>query len=261
VGVAEKGWANVQLTVRQPPGHSSVPPATTAIGILSRAIARLEAAPFPARVSGTGPVAAMFKALAPSLPLHLRAIFANMWLTSPIVRAVMLGQPQTAAMVRTTTAVTVVSGGTKANVLPSTATAIVNHRIEPSETVASVLARDAAIIADPRVVVTPEPDALEPSPLSSHTCAAFRVISGAVLGIYDRTIVAPALMIGNTDTRHYWGLAEQLYRHCPVEMHRSETAMFHGVDERIRVDSLARLCAFYARVVLTAAAAGPEGGL
>jgi carboxypeptidase PM20D1 len=249
VCVAEKGFVNVELRVRQAPGHASNPPAHTAIGVLARAITRLEANPFPAHLETRGPVHELFAAVAPSLPAGLRAVFRNGWLFGPILRRVLLAQPGTAAMVRTTTAVTLASGGTKANVLPSEARAVVNHRIHPSENVAEVLRRDAAVIDDARVELTARTGTVEPSPVSSHTCAAFHLIRAAVLDIYDRTIVAPGLLVGNTDTRHYWALAAQLYRHCPIELSKAETAMFHGVDERIGIDTLARLCAFYARVV------------
>ena len=40
IGVAEKGYLTLRLTARSPGGHSSVPPPSTAIGRLSRAIVR-----------------------------------------------------------------------------------------------------------------------------------------------------------------------------------------------------------------------------
>jgi carboxypeptidase PM20D1 len=52
IGVAEKGYLNLRLTVAGEGGHSSTPPAETNVGILSRAVARLEATPFPARLEG-----------------------------------------------------------------------------------------------------------------------------------------------------------------------------------------------------------------
>ena len=91
---------------------------------------------------------------------------------------------------------------------------------------------------------------------------------GAVRGVFGERVeagaeralsIAPGLMLGNTDTRHYWGLATDIYRHCPIELRVrglaadapavGTTAMFHGRDERISIDNLARLAAFYAAVL------------
>jgi len=57
------------------------------------------------------------------------------------------------------------------------------------------------------------------------------------------------MMLGNTDTRHFWDCASNIYRHCPTELKMVETAMFHGKNERVRTSNLVRLCAFYAKVL------------
>jgi acetylornithine deacetylase/succinyl-diaminopimelate desuccinylase-like protein len=70
-------------------------------------------------------------------------------------------------------------------------------------------------------------------------------------------VVAPGTMLGNTDTRHYWGLTaggSTVYRHCPTQLDLERVAMFHGRDERIEVGNLARIAAFYAASMLLAAA-------
>lgn len=71
-------------------------------------------------------------------------------------------------------------------------------------------------------------------------------------------IPAPALMMGNTDTRHFWGCAEDIYRHCPTELTLAETAMFHGKNERVSVGNLARLCAFYVGVIVGGQSQGAQ---
>jgi carboxypeptidase PM20D1 len=268
VCVGEKGHVNVELSVACEAGHSSAPPVGapgTSIGILARAITRLEASPFPAHAS---PASAMFEALLPGItsPLH-RLVFANLWASWPLVRALQLLQPASAAMLRTTTAVTMARAGIKSNVLPPLATCVVNHRIHPRDSVASVLARDVSVIGDARVRAVAA-DPLEPAPVSSTASAGFRAICGAVRCVFGERVeagaeralsIAPGLMLGNTDTRHYWRLATDIYRHCPIELRVrglaadapvvGTTGMFHGRDERISIDNLARLAAFYATVL------------
>ncbi|MGH7855106.1 MAG: M20/M25/M40 family metallo-hydrolase, partial [Candidatus Binatia bacterium] len=52
IGIAEKGYLSLSLTAETSGGHSSIPPAETAIGIVTRALRKIEAEPFPSRLSG-----------------------------------------------------------------------------------------------------------------------------------------------------------------------------------------------------------------
>jgi carboxypeptidase PM20D1 len=168
------------------------------------------------------------------------------------VAAGMARTPASAAMLRTTTAVTLVSGGLKSNVLPPRATAVVNHRIHPAESVASTLARDAAVIADDRVQLRAF-ECLEPAPVADASPHAhgWSSIAASLSRVFGSGVTpAPGLMLGNTDTRHFWSLASDIYRHCPTELSMEGTRMFHGKDERVTVANLARIAAFYASVVV-----------
>lgn len=282
VCTAEKGHLNVELSVAQPACHSSAPPPSTSIGILAAAVTRLEAHPFPTRLEPAA--SGLLASLTPHMPLlPWRLVFANLWLFGPLVSRVLVANQRTAPLVRTTTAVDIIRGGSKSNVCPASATALVNHRIHPSESVASVLARDAAVIADPRVRLRPlEP--LEPAPVSSDTGPGFLVVAAALKSVFgpacraaaaaalgrqqlphasaasDGVVVAPGIMVGNTDTKHYWGLTaggSAVYRHCPTQLDLERVAMFHGRNERIEVGNLARIAAFYAACMLLADDAAP----
>jgi carboxypeptidase PM20D1 len=55
--------------------------------------------------------------------------------------------------VRTTTALTIFRAGAKENALPASASAILNHRIHPADSVASVVERDRRVINDPSVKI------------------------------------------------------------------------------------------------------------
>ena len=267
VCTVEKGHVNVELTATAPASHSSVPPPASTIGALARAVAALEAAPYPPH---RAPAMAMFAALLPAMPFGARVLFANEWLLGGAITAALLAAPATAAMLRTTTALTIARAGVKSNVMPPRALAIVNRRIHPADSVAGVLARDAAVVAraarpgDPPVALRAL-EALEPSPQSSaHPSApGWLAISRALQAAFGGggaaaaaaapqlpVIAAPALMMGNTDTRHFWGCAEDIYRHCPTELTLAETRMFHGKNERVSVGNLARLCAFYVGVIV-----------
>ncbi|RPJ44383.1 MAG: M20/M25/M40 family metallo-hydrolase, partial [Chloroflexi bacterium] len=136
IGVAEKGHASVQLLVEGRPGHSSMPSPHTAIGILARAITRLEASPMPARLSL---IKLMFTDLGIFLPFTQRLVFANTWLFGGTLLKRLEGSATTNAQVRTTMAATVIHGGVKDNLLPAEARAVVNCRLLPGDTGASLL--------------------------------------------------------------------------------------------------------------------------
>lgn len=180
-----------------------------------------------------------------------KVLMSNLWFSFPM-KAVIASDQFMAPSVRTTTAVTIVSGGTKANVLPTQAVATVNHRIVPGDSVATVLERDAAIINDPRVQLRKREGWLEPSPVSSCESDAFGIVEVSVKQSFGNSLVVPAVMIANTDSRHYWDVAEDIYRFCPTVLRKSELSMFHGINERIAIDNYVSMIEFYYRLIRNA---------
>jgi carboxypeptidase PM20D1 len=104
IGVSEKGYVNLVLTVNAPGGHSSQPPKQTAVGVLSRAIVRVEDSPFPASLDYFYPT---FEAIGVEMPFSKRLAMSNLWLLSPLVERTMLKNKDDAAGLRTTTAATI----------------------------------------------------------------------------------------------------------------------------------------------------------
>jgi len=107
-----------------------------------------------------------------------------------------------------------------------------------------VLEHAKAVIDDPRVTFEID-QFLEPSPVTSDNTDAFRVLQYTLHQQFPDALVAPGLMIGNTDTRHYWNLTESIYRFSPFRATDSDLARFHGVDERISVDNYVEVVNFY----------------
>jgi carboxypeptidase PM20D1 len=243
IGIAEKGYVSLELTVDTPGGHSSIPPAQTAVGILSRAIDRLQSTPMPARLEG--PTRALLEALAPEVSFGYRLLFANLWAFSPVVVRTLSGTPITNALVRTTTAATMIAGGTKDNVLPTAARGVVNFRILPGDTVAAVVAHAARLIDDRRVQVRiiRQAGVSEPSPVAALD-ERFDQFQQAVRDAFPGVAVAPFLTLGATDARHYRHIAPNAYRLLPVNQPDVERIV-HGIDERINVDQLANTIRFY----------------
>jgi carboxypeptidase PM20D1 len=217
VGIAEKGFVSIELATRVPGGHSSLPPPQSAIGILSAAIARLESRPMPARLEK--PTRELFERLGPQLPLARRAAFANLWLTRPFVMGALESSPGTNAMVRTTAAPTIFQAGTKDNVLPSEARAVVNFRVLPGDSVASVVDHVRSAIGDARVEVRPAGRfSAEPSAISSTDSDAFRSLERSIRSAAPTTIVAPFQVVVVTDARHFADMASDVFRFLPVRL-------------------------------------------
>ena len=87
IGVVEKGWADVNLTVTGTQGHSSTPPKETSIGILANAISNLEKKQQPNKF-GQGVEYDTTKYVAPFATFGYKMILGNLWLFSPIVSRV-----------------------------------------------------------------------------------------------------------------------------------------------------------------------------
>lgn len=250
IGVAEKGYVTLQLKVDAEGGHSSMPPRETAIGILSTAITRLEAHPFPPRL--TPAVQGMFEQMAPAMSGSARLAMANLWLFKPLVIRRLLGTPQTASMLRTTTAPTVFHAGVKDNVLPQSATASVNFRLLTGDTRVSVLEAVRRTVADDRVEVT-EQLGMDPSPVSQTSGPAFDMLAATIRqSAAGRYPVVPFLVMGGTDAKYYAAISDRVYRFMPWRLGQGDFERVHGTDERLAVAAFADGVRFYARLIRNA---------
>lgn len=255
IGVVEKGIVTLNLTVEAlSTGHSSMPTPETNIGILSKALTRIEHHKQPI-MFGSGPEKEMFEHLASETAFPLRVILANLWFFRPLMGWVLtkLG-PSTNAFARTTTAVTMIHGGFKTNVLPPSAWAIVNHRIHPTQSVQQVIEHDRSIINDDRVKIRPL-SSTEPSFISpiGQESLGYQVVSQSIRQVFSPVLVAPGIMIGNTDTRHYWNLTKSIYRFAPtIARGPEDLKRFHGVNERISVDNYEKAVNFFYHVIQNA---------
>lgn len=258
IGAAERGYLSLEIHATGEGGHSSMPPAHTAVGVVAEAITRLEAHPMPASLDGLAEDT--FEALGPQMPFGQRLAFANLWLTRSVVLRKLAAKASTNATVRTTTAVTMVSGGVKDNVLPSAASAVVNFRIHPRDSQAAVRAHVAEVLSGLDVEVRDLDSELgsEPSPVSPTNDASFFAIADAIREVWPQTVVAPGLMIGMTDARHYRALSEHVYRFAPLVMTGEDLERFHGKNERIPTTNLDRAVRFYAALLRDTAGPGSK---
>ncbi|HEX2189257.1 MAG TPA: peptidase dimerization domain-containing protein, partial [Longimicrobiaceae bacterium] len=238
---------SVELAARGEGGHSSMPPRQTAVGVLARAVARLEANPLPGGIRGA--TGLLFDHAGPEMPLGMRLVFANRWLFGPLLERRLAASPSTDAALRTTTAATVFHAGTKDNVLPARARAVVNFRVLPGDSVAGVLAHVRRVVDDPRVEARALGFASEPSPVSGTETEGFRTIQRTIRQTFPDAIVAPYLVVGATDARWFHGLSPDVYRFLPVRMNAEDLERMHGTDERVAVAGYGAAVRFYAQLL------------
>jgi carboxypeptidase PM20D1 len=252
IGIAEKGFVTVELVARGAGGHSSLPPQQSTVGILSSAIANLEAHQMPARLDGA--TSQMFERIGPHFPFAQRSVFANLWLSRPFVTRKLEANSTTNAMIRTTTAATVFQAGAKDNVLPAHARAVVNFRILPGDSVKGVLEHVRRVIGDDRIEVkVGGAFQAEPSALSNSESDGFRRLESTIRSVTPEAIVAPYLVVVVSDSRYFADVSENVFRFLPVRLTSRDLERMHGTDERISVRDYETAIRFYRELLQNAA--------
>lgn len=234
IGVAEKGRTSVELRVEGRGGHASTPGRNGPTVGLARAILRIDHSPMPARVPET--TAELLRRLAPHLPLPLRPVMRRVDRIQPLLaRALISAGAEGAAMARTTFAVTMLEGSPALNVIASSATAGVDVRVMPGDTVDDVLAHLRKVVRDPDVGirVVERGEASQVSPVDDR----FELLARLVAQHFPDAVVAPYVQTGATDSRHFTRICEHVYRFAPFRMTALQRHAVHSYDEHLGVDA------------------------
>ena len=248
IGVSEKGYLSLRLTAHGQGGHSSIPPTETAVSILGDAVGRVQRTPLPSRLSDA--TLGMFNTLGPLMPYSRKLVMANLWLFDPVLRSALARQPAGNAMIRTTTAATMMSGGIKDNVVPATATAVINFRLLPGDSVHWVVSQVKQIVADDRVDVAPiDGMAREASEVSPTDSEGYRVIAQSIREEFPGTHVSPYLLMGGTDARNFYIVTPNVYRFAPIIAKGETFTLLHGTNERVSVENYLAGISLYRRLI------------
>jgi carboxypeptidase PM20D1 len=294
IGIAEKGYLSVELSVSMEGGHSSTPEKETTIGILSTAIERIQNHPPKATLEH---ILKTLKPVAGELSFFSRVALANAWLFRPLLVRKFENAPKLCALMRTTMAPTILSAGVKDNVLPTQAKAVINCRIIPGSSIAETIQHMRKVIADPRVVVRPlrmeapqpvfagqmddsvglrpelntqiDPDGKTdpeqapingwgPSAVSPLDSIQYGLMEFTVRQVFPDALVAPFLMMAASDSRHYTGLSDNVYRFIPVCLGNADLGGIHSTNEHLSVENCRKMVQFYVQWIKNNAT--PEPG-
>ncbi len=248
IGISEKGYLTLQMSAAGKPGHSSTPPRQTAIGIIARALALLDDQPFPARSDFVLPTLHKLSYL---LPFDMQLVAANSWLFKKILVNQLGKSAQLNAMIRTTHAATIIQGGIKDNVLPAAASAKVNFRLLPGDSIESVIQHVKRVVADPRVEIKIDElnggwEASQVSPVDTPAYYSLELITRQV---FNNVLVAPFVFLAATDSRHYQAICKNIYKFSPLILSIQEQQGMHGINERISIDGFKQMITFYMRIL------------
>ena len=248
IGVTEKGYMDVKITARGKGGHSSTPPRNTPAARLFAFANEIERKrPFEKKMIPE--VKEMFRQMAPAFSFPLRFLLGNLWLTKPLVMAVMpMVSPFGEALMATTCCFTMMRGSDAANVIPKEPYLIANLRTsvhqncEESLNVLKKYGKKYGLEFE----VLLQRDA---SPVSDIHSAAYGFIEKTIRAHFPDAGVAPYLIMGGTDCRHFHALSDTALRFCPVRMTNEQNVSCHAVDENVTVASLAEGVRFYKRLL------------
>ena len=252
VGVTEKGIMSVLLRVEGRGGHASTPAKMGPTARLARAITRVDRSPMPSSLPA--PTVELFRRLAPHAPLALRPLMANAARLGPVLPRLLtaLG-PESAAMVRTTFAITTLQGSPALNVIAQTATAGINIRIMLGDSSETVLAHLRKVIGDDQVEIDVV-EVYEPSPLSPYSTAddrddAFDLIEATISEVFPDAVPAPYVMMAATDSRSFAEICDRVYRFAPFRMSKAQRESIHSYDEHLGVDAFLDGVRWYQRLI------------
>jgi carboxypeptidase PM20D1 len=246
VGVGEKGYIDLEVQFESQGGHASAPPRHGITGAMGKLMADLEDKTMKAEF--TPPVLEMFDRLGRHSTFGYKLIFANMWLFKPLLALIFKIQGgQMNALIRTTTAVTVLGGSSAYNVLPPKGTVGINARVLNTDTIETTAQHISSLVKLPHQVRII--DGREASPISPIKSQAFETLEATILDMWPDAVVSPYLMIAGTDSRHFHAICENVLRFAPMEITKEELNLIHSNNERIPVNSVLKCVETYIKLI------------
>ena len=244
IGACEKGNGDLELVVKKSGGHASNPNPPTAVGLLSKAVAKVET--HPMKTTWTNMTKETFKALSPYCKGAFKFVLTNRDVFAPLLKFVFTKvAPMTNALVRTTFAPTMLWGSDARNVIPKEARANINYRMITGETADDVKAYLEKLLGD-KVEVNLLSYS-NPSPEADVHCAAYERLRDTITKTFDDIVVAPYMFIAASDARFYNPLTDNVFRFGPFINTLDDQSRIHGINERLHVDQLEKATQFFVK--------------
>ncbi|MBR5872084.1 MAG: M20/M25/M40 family metallo-hydrolase, partial [Oscillospiraceae bacterium] len=244
IGVTEKGYMDLKISAKGKGGHSSTPPRNTPAARLFAFANEIEKKrPFKKYLIPE--VYEMFSSMAPSFGFGMRMLLGNIWLFKPLLIALMpVVSPFGEAILSTTCCFTMMKGSDACNVIPKEPYLIANLRTSVHQNCEESLAvlKKYAKKYDLEIEVIQARDA---SPVSNIHSKEYAYLTDCIKKQFPDVGVAPYVIMGGTDCRHFHALTENALRFAPVCLTNEQNAACHAVNENVTLSSLAEGVRFF----------------
>ncbi|OJZ11365.1 M20/M25/M40 family metallo-hydrolase [Sphingobacterium sp. 40-24] len=243
IGCAEKGFLSLKIKVKGLGGHSSMPPTTSAIGQAAVIMQRLENHQMKAQINPI--IQNFFQQVGGSMPFASRFAIANRWLLEPLLLAQLTKNHSTNALVRTTTALTMMKGSDAPNVLSPEVEFVVNFRLLPENTLQEVRDHVEQATSGFDVEIEQVDNAREASKVSPTDAKAYKMMEIAIRRLYPDLIITPYLTVGGTDAIKYQHLSDHIYRFMPIKINHAEQQSMHSTNEYISIENYLKMIDYF----------------
>jgi len=240
VQTSEKTSHMVTVTARGPAGHAAIPLDGNAIFVLGHALARLGEYREPVTLTET--TRRFFGLLSRMWPVHAEAqamsdLVSDDATSSDRGAKILSRIPVFNAVLRNGISATRITGGVAGNVIPAEASAVLNVRLIPGNSIDDVMKRLRACVSDENISFSIAGHSDE-APASDPDSAMFNAIADAAQELDPAITVVPYLSTGGTDSAHLRRIGIDSYGILPFPMEQSDEERMHGHDERVPVASL-----------------------
>ncbi len=179
-----------------------------------------------------------FSKIAPKQPPEDRPFYEDIekGLNTPAFAKKLTSNPIFNAMVRDTVVLTVLQGGSKANVIPSESTATFDCRLIPGTSKEEFLREIKRRLGDGiEIKALAESQSLLPSPLDTDL---YKAIQRFAAKNDPNCPVVPLLLPGATDSRFLRDKGIIAYDFCPARLTEKDLMRVHGNNERVALENL-----------------------
>jgi len=233
VQLSEKGVLNLELEVKNPGGHGSLPSKNNAIYRLAGGLINMRAYDFPVQINDV--TKSYFYTMSSfesgQLAEDMKAVSQN----SPdsLVYIRLAKSPYYNALMRNTCVATMLDAGHAINALPQSAKAFVNCRIMPGIPQKEILKAMTEVLADSQIVITVMDPLLNnpPSPLNP---SIMKTVGQVTERLWPGVPVIPVMDVGASDGIYLRSVGIPTYGISGVSIDEDDNRA-HGKDERIGV--------------------------
>jgi carboxypeptidase PM20D1 len=128
---------------------------------------------------------------------------------------------------------------------------MVNIRLVPGDRVQTAIEHVTRAIGDPRVKIRACDEPCEPSDVSDTASPGWDLLERTIRQTFPDVVVAPFLVVAQTDARRYQVVSGTVLRFLPTRMEadRGDLDRLHGIDERVGTDNYLEIVRFYAQLI------------